>query len=39
MAIPVLDRGGTGAALAAAAGIEWRPLLTAPDLGFDFEGP
>ena len=32
----IVDRGGTCAALAAAAGIAYRPLLTAPDLGFDF---
>lgn len=32
----IVDRGGTCAALAAAAGIDYRPLLTAPDLGFDF---
>jgi len=36
--MPIVDRGGTGAALAAAAGFEWRPLLTAPDLGFPYEG-
>ena len=38
MAVPVLDRGGTGGELAAADGVEWRPLLTAPDLGLEFEG-
>lgn len=32
----VVDRGGTCAAMAAAKGIDYRPLLTAPDLGFDF---
>ena len=32
----VVDRGGTCAAMAAAAGIPYRPLLTAPDLGFDY---
>lgn len=32
----IVDRGGTCAAMAAAAGIEYRPLLTAPDLGFEF---
>jgi orotate phosphoribosyltransferase len=36
--MPVVDRGGTCAALAAEAGIEFRALLTAPDLGFPFEG-
>jgi orotate phosphoribosyltransferase len=42
-AIPVLilalvDRGGTCAALAAAEGIAFKALVTAPDLGFDYEG-
>ncbi len=32
----IVDRGGTCAALAAAKGIDYRPLLTAPDLGFGF---
>ena len=32
----LVDRGGTGAALAAAAGVGYHPLLTAPDLGFAF---
>jgi orotate phosphoribosyltransferase len=32
----IVDRGGTCAAMAAAAGIPYRPLLTAPDLGFDY---
>ena len=31
----IVDRGGTCAALAEAAGIPYRPLLTAADLGFD----
>lgn len=40
-AIPVLitvivDRGGTCAAMAEEAGIPYKPLLIAPDLGFDF---
>ncbi|HEY3144688.1 MAG TPA: orotate phosphoribosyltransferase [Acidimicrobiales bacterium] len=35
--IPVVDRGGTCAELAAAAGIEFRALVTAPDLGFPYE--
>ena len=40
-AVPVLitvivDRGGTCAEMARDAGIEYRPLLTAPDLGFAF---
>lgn len=32
----IVDRGGTCAAMAAEAGIDYRPLLTAPDLGFPF---
>jgi orotate phosphoribosyltransferase len=32
----IVDRGGTCAALAAAKDIDYRPLLTAPDLGFGF---
>jgi orotate phosphoribosyltransferase len=32
----IVDRGGTCAAMAAEAGIPYRPMLTAPDLGFDF---
>ena len=32
----IVDRGGTCAAMAAEAGIEYRPLLTAPDLGFEY---
>jgi orotate phosphoribosyltransferase len=36
--VPVVDRGGTVAALAAEQGLEVRPLVTAPDLGFDYEG-
>ena len=40
-AIPVLitaivDRGGTCAAMAQAAGVAFVPMLTAPDLGFEF---
>jgi orotate phosphoribosyltransferase len=40
-AIPVwmtvlVDRGGTCAAMAAERGIDYRPLLTAPDLGFGY---
>ena len=34
---PVVDRGGTAAALAAEAGLAYRPLVTAPDLGFPYE--
>lgn len=32
----IVDRGGTCAAMAAAAGIAYQPMLTAPELGFDF---
>jgi orotate phosphoribosyltransferase len=32
----IVDRGGTCEAMAREAGIEYAPLLTAPDLGFEF---
>lgn len=32
----IVDRGGTCAAMCAAAGVAYHPLLTAPDLGFDY---
>ena len=32
----IVDRGGTCAAMAEERGIDYRPLLTAPDLGFDY---
>ena len=32
----IVDRGGTCADMARAAGIPYAPLLTAPDLGFEF---
>jgi orotate phosphoribosyltransferase len=32
----IVDRGGTCASMAADAGVPYRPLLTAPDLGFAF---
>jgi orotate phosphoribosyltransferase len=32
----LVDRGGTCAAMAAERGIDYRPLLTAPDLGFGY---
>jgi orotate phosphoribosyltransferase len=35
--LPVVDRGGTVAALAEAAGIPLRALVTAPDLGFAYD--
>lgn len=36
--LPVVDRGGTVAALAAEQGLAVQPLVTAPDLGFPYEG-
>src|SRR5690606_19068818 len=36
--LPVVDRGGTVAALAAERGYPLVPLVTAPDLGFPYEG-
>ncbi len=36
--VPVVDRGGTCAARAAAEGLAYHALVTAPDLGFDYEG-
>lgn len=36
--VAVVDRGGTVAAMAAAEGIPFHPVLTAPDLGFPYEG-
>ena len=36
--IPVVDRGGTCAARCGAEGIAYRALVTAPDLGFEYEG-
>ncbi|WP_208027508.1 orotate phosphoribosyltransferase [Rhabdothermincola sediminis] len=38
MALAVVDRGGTCAAMAAAEGIRFEALVTAPELGFDYEG-
>ena len=38
MILVIVDRGGTCAALAAAEGIAFHALVTAPDLGFDYEG-
>ncbi|MGH9211151.1 MAG: orotate phosphoribosyltransferase [Acidimicrobiales bacterium] len=35
--VPVVDRGGTCAALAADAGLAFHALVTAPDLGFPYE--
>jgi orotate phosphoribosyltransferase len=36
--LPLVDRGGTVGAMAAARGYELRALVTAPDLGFPYEG-
>jgi orotate phosphoribosyltransferase len=36
--VPVVDRGGTVTAMAAARGLDVRPLVTAPELGFPYEG-
>jgi orotate phosphoribosyltransferase len=36
--VAVVDRGGTAGAMAAAEGLPFRALLTAPDLGFEYEG-
>ncbi len=36
--VALVDRGGTCEAMAAAEGLPFRPILTAPDLGFPFEG-
>jgi orotate phosphoribosyltransferase len=38
LVMPVVDRGGTCEALARAEGIAFQPLVTAPDLGFPYEG-
>ena len=37
MILALVDRGGTAAAMAAAEGIEFVSLLSAPDLGFPFD--
>lgn len=36
--MPIVDRGGTCAALAEAEGIDFVPMVTAPQLGFEYEG-
>jgi orotate phosphoribosyltransferase len=36
--VPLVDRGGTCEALARAEGLDYCALVTAPDLGFSFEG-
>ena len=38
VAIPVVDRGGTARAMCVAEGIDFIPLVTAIDLGFQYEG-
>ena len=38
MILVVVDRGGSCAAMAEAEGIAFQALVTAPDLGFDYEG-
>lgn len=38
MILVVVDRGGTCAKLAAEAGIAFTAMVTAPELGFDYEG-
>ena len=37
--LPIVDRGGTCGPAAAEMGIAFRPLVTALDLGFPYEGP
>ena len=39
LVLSVVDRGGTCGAAAEVAGIPFTPLVTAPDLGFPYEGP
>jgi orotate phosphoribosyltransferase len=38
MVLVLVDRGGTCAAMAAEEGVAFHALVTAPDLGFDYEG-
>ncbi len=38
MILVLVDRGGTCAAMAEAQGVGFHALVTAPDLGFDYEG-
>ena len=37
--LTIVDRGGTAAGYAAEAGIPFVALVTAPDLGFEYDGP
>ena len=39
LALAVVDRGGTAKAILGAEGVTFRALLSAPDLGFDYDGP
>ncbi|HEY5024002.1 MAG TPA: orotate phosphoribosyltransferase [Acidimicrobiales bacterium] len=39
LALAVVDRGGTAQAILGAEGVEFRALLGAPELGFEFDGP
>jgi len=38
MVLVIVDRGGTCGAMAEAAGLQFRALVTAPELGFPYEG-
>jgi orotate phosphoribosyltransferase len=38
LAVPVVDRGGTARAMCEGDGMAFTPLVTAPDLGFPYEG-
>jgi orotate phosphoribosyltransferase len=38
LAVPVVDRGGTAERLCAEVGIAFRALVTAPELGFPYDG-
>jgi orotate phosphoribosyltransferase len=38
LVLALVDRGGTAAGFAAAAGVPFVALVTAPDLGFDYDG-
>lgn len=38
MLLAIVDRGGTAAAIAAEQGLDFQAMVTAPDLGFDYEG-
>ena len=39
LAVAVVDRGGTAAAILGAEGVRFQALVSGPDLGFDFDGP